>query len=101
PLANRLGLSSIKRELEDLGLRFTKPEVYYKLVTSVSKKLKERDKYIRDVQKLIEDALKEHGYKSVAVTGRPKHFYSIHKKMEKQNLTFDQVYDIQGFRIIV
>lgn len=101
PLANRLGLSSIKRELEDLGLRYTHPEIYYRLVSQVAKKRKEREKYIVDVQRLIESALREHGYNSTEVTGRPKHFYSIHKKMLKNNLTFDQVYDVTGFRIIV
>lgn len=101
PLANRLGLSSIKRELEDLGLRYTKPEIYYKLVTQVAKKMKEREKYTTDVQAMIQTALKDHGYKDAIVTGRPKHFYSIHKKMEKRNLTYDQVYDITGFRVLV
>lgn len=101
PLANRLGLSSIKRELEDLSLRYTKPEIYYKLVTQVAKKMKEREKYTQDVQALIQSALAEHGYKNANVSGRPKHFYSIHKKMDKRNLTFDQVYDITGFRVQV
>jgi GTP pyrophosphokinase len=101
PLANRLGLSSIKRELEDLGLRFTKPEVYYRLVSQVAKKMKEREKYTRDVQRLIETALHDHGQKGAEVTGRPKHFYSIHKKMEKRNLSYEQIFDITGFRVIV
>ncbi len=101
PLANRLGLSSIKRELEDLGLRYTKPEIYYKLVTQVSKKIKEREQYTNDVQAMIQQALKEHGYLDTLVTGRPKHFFSIHKKMEKRNLNFDQLYDITGFRLLV
>lgn len=101
PLANRLGLSSMKRELEDLSLRFTKPEIYYKLVENVAKKMKEREKYTTDVQAMIQAALVEHGYKEATVSGRPKHFFSIHKKMEKRNLTYDQVYDITGFRVIV
>lgn len=101
PLANRLGLSSMKRELEDLGLRYTKPEIYYKLVNQVSKKIKEREQYTNDVQAMIQTALNEHHYSHAVVTGRPKHFYSIHKKMEKRNLTFDQLYDITGFRVIV
>ncbi len=101
PIANRLGLSELKRELEDLGLRFTKPEVYYRLVTNVAKKIKARETYTTKVQKLIQSALKEAGQKKATVTGRPKHFFSIHKKMEEGNLTYDQVYDITGFRIIV
>jgi len=101
PLANRLGLSSIKRELEDLSLRYTRPEIYYKLVAQVAKKMKEREKYTLDVQSLIQTALQEHEYHDAHVWGRPKHFYSIHKKMDKRNLTYDQVYDITGFRVIV
>jgi len=101
PLANRLGLSQLKRELEDLSLRFTKPEIYYKLVEQVAKKIKERDKYTTDVLNMIQTALHDHGYEGAQVTGRPKHFFSIHKKMEKRNLAYDQVYDITGFRIIV
>lgn len=101
PLANRLGLSSMKRELEDLGLRYTKPEIYYKLVAQVAKKIKEREKYTLDVQALIASALKENEYEEAQVSGRPKHFYSIHRKMEKRNLTYDQVFDITGLRVIV
>jgi GTP diphosphokinase / guanosine-3',5'-bis(diphosphate) 3'-diphosphatase len=67
----------------------------------VAKKIKERDKYTADVQAMIAQALADHGYKDALVNGRPKHFYSIHKKMEKRNLTYDQVYDITGFRILV
>ncbi len=101
PIANRLGLSELKRELEDLGLRFTKPEVYYKLVTSVAKKIKERESYTNRVQALIEKALADQGQPGARVSGRPKHFYSIHKKMEAGNLPYEQVFDITGFRIIV
>ncbi|MFM8316370.1 MAG: RelA/SpoT family protein [Deltaproteobacteria bacterium] len=101
PLANRLGLSAMKRELEDLSLRYTKPEIYYKLVAQVNKKLNERDQYTQDVLAMIEGALHEHGYHNARVSGRPKHFYSIHKKMEKRDLTYDQVYDLTGFRIIL
>jgi guanosine-3',5'-bis(diphosphate) 3'-pyrophosphohydrolase len=101
PLANRLGLSSVKRELEDLALRYTKPEIYARLTLQVAKKMKEREKYTEDVQDILRSSLKEHSYPDALITGRPKHFYSIHKKMEKGNLTYDQVYDITGFRIIV
>jgi GTP diphosphokinase / guanosine-3',5'-bis(diphosphate) 3'-diphosphatase len=101
PIANRLGLSELKRELEDLGLRFTKPEVYYKLSASVAKKMKERENYTSRVQQIIEKALVDHGQTTAKVSGRPKHFYSIHKKMEAGNLPYEQVFDITGFRIIV
>lgn len=101
PLANRLGLQAWKRELEDLGLRYTRPEMYYKLVTQVAKKRDAREQYTKDVQRVIEQALESHGYHGSLVTGRPKHFYSIHKKMERKQLTYEQVFDITGFRIIV
>ncbi len=101
PLANRLGLSSMKRELEDLALRYMKPEIYFKLVTLVEKRLTERQDYVKDVQAMVQSALHSHGYESAHVSGRPKHFYSIHQKMEKRNLSYDQVFDITGFRIIV
>ena len=101
PLANRLGLSAIKRELEDLSLRFSRPEIYYKLVSHISKKTQEREQYTEDLKQLIGAALKEHSYTEVQVSGRPKHFYSIHKKMERRNLSFEQIYDITGFRVLV
>jgi GTP pyrophosphokinase len=101
PLANRLGLNSLKHELEDLSLRYTKPEIYYKLVTQVAKKMKAREEYTLKIKKMVEDSLLEHGYKNTEVTGRQKHFYSIHKKMEKKNLSYDQIHDITGFRITV
>ena len=101
PLANRLGLSSLQRELEDLSLRFSKPEIYYKLVAQVAKRMKEREKYVNDVQAMIQSGLDDHGYSNAEVNGRPKHFYSIHRKMEKRNLMFDHIYDITGFRVVV
>jgi len=101
PLANRLGLSSMKRELEDLSLRFTKPEIYYRLVQQVAKKMKEREQYTNDVLGILNQTLQDNGYKDAEVTGRPKHFFSIHQKMESRNLTYEQVYDITGFRILV
>ncbi len=101
PLANRLGLSFLKREMEDLAFRYTKPEAYYKLVEYINKKLSEREKYINDVKNMIESTLKEHDFPHAEVYGRPKHLYSIHRKMEKRNLSYDQVYDVTGFRVIV
>ena len=95
------GLNTIKREMEDLALRFTKPDIYYRLASQVSKRKKEREHYVLDVQELIQTALKDHGYLVAVVTGRPKHLYSIHRKMEKRNLSYDQIFDITGFRIVV
>jgi len=101
PLANRLGLQSFKRELEDLSLRYSKPEIYYRLVSLVAKKRLEREKYINHVRQIMMKAFREHGYATADVSGRPKHFYSIHKKMERRKLAFEQVFDIIGFRIHV
>jgi len=79
PLAGRLGIHWVKAELEDLCLRYLKPEIYYKLAQLIAKKKSEREKYIEEVIKNIDDSLKEYGIRA-SVTGRPKHFYSIYKK---------------------
>ncbi|MBI2609508.1 MAG: bifunctional (p)ppGpp synthetase/guanosine-3',5'-bis(diphosphate) 3'-pyrophosphohydrolase [Deltaproteobacteria bacterium] len=100
PLANRLGISWLKIEMEDLCLRYLKPDIYYRLVQNIAKKKEEREKYIEGVVSLIHKHLVKNNIKA-SVKGRPKHFYSIYKKMEQQNLSFDQVFDILGFRIIV
>ena len=101
PLAGRLGIHWIKAELEDLCLRHLKPDVYYRLAQLVAKKKSEREKYIEDVIANIEENLKEYGIKG-SVTGRPKHFYSIYKKMESRNAnTIDDILDIVAFRIVL
>ncbi|MCO5143664.1 MAG: bifunctional (p)ppGpp synthetase/guanosine-3',5'-bis(diphosphate) 3'-pyrophosphohydrolase [Oligoflexia bacterium] len=101
PLAGRLGIHWIKAELEDLCLRYLKPEVYYRLAQLVSKKKAEREKYIEEVIQNIEENLKEYSING-AVTGRPKHFYSIYKKMESRTAnTLDDIMDIVAFRIVL
>jgi len=99
PLANRLGIGWMKWELEDQALRFLNPEVYYDLARKITKKRKEREKYIEEVKGIILSNLKQANL-SVEVEGRPKHFNSIYLKMIKQNISFDEVYDLLGFRII-
>lgn len=99
PLANRLGISWMKTELEDLSLRYLKPEVYYKLAELVTMKKRERDEYIQRLVKIISEKTQEYGL-SVRVTGRAKHFYSIYKKMESQKINFDEVPDLVAFRIV-
>ncbi len=99
PLANRLGISWIKTELEDLSFRYTKPKDFAELELRVSRKKKEREKYIEDVVALINGKLKEQGVPG-EVTGRFKHFYSIYKKMRSQGIEFEQVPDVIAFRII-
>lgn len=98
PLANRLGMSWIKIELEDLSLRYLHPEVYYKLARLVAKKKTERDGYIEKLIQILTDKLAEYGVK-VKVSGRAKHFYSIYKKMETRAMNFDEIHDLVAFRI--
>jgi guanosine-3',5'-bis(diphosphate) 3'-pyrophosphohydrolase len=101
PLAGRLGIHWIKAELEDLCLRHLKPEIYYKLAQLVAKKKSEREKYIEGVIRNIEDNMKEYGIRG-QVTGRPKHFYSIYKKMESHNTnTLDDIHDVVAFRMVL
>ncbi len=99
PLANRLGIAWIKSELEDLSLRYINPDIYQDIQSKIAKKKKEREKYIEEVQAIIKKKLEEENIKGT-VSGRPKHFYGIYKKMENQSLDFDQVYDLLAFRII-
>ena len=100
PIANRLGISWIKIEFEDLSLRYLHPDVYYKLAQKVAKKKAERERYIEEVSEIIIDKLKEYDMHAI-VAGRAKHFYSIFKKMERRKVDFEQVYDVIAFRIAV
>ena len=100
PLASRLGISSIKMELEDLSFRYTQPDRYYELVQKVAKKKKEREKYIEEVKSLLIKELSSRFKGELDIQGRPKHFYSIHKKMAISNLEYEQVYDLLAFRIL-
>jgi GTP pyrophosphokinase len=100
PIANRLGIERIKTELEDLALRFLEPDEYRKLAQAIAWKREEREKYIQEVSSLISEKLGSYGLTG-KVSGRPKHFYSIYRKMKAQNLEFEQVYDIIAFRIVL
>lgn len=100
PLAHRLGIHWIKTELEDLCLRYLKPEVYFKLVQLVAKTRKSREKYIDDVLDILKEKITESGIHKFEIQGRPKNFYSIYKKMEKTQVSFDQVHDLIAFRIV-
>jgi len=99
PIANRLGIGWMKVELEDLSLRYLKPEVYADLAKKVALKKAERDKYIEEVIDIVKQNLKVYGFKA-EVYGRTKHFYSIYQKMETQGIPFEEVYDLSGIRII-
>ncbi|MGO1370933.1 MAG: RelA/SpoT family protein [Senegalia sp. (in: firmicutes)] len=100
PIANRLGVFKIKWELEDLSLRYIDPEGYYDLVDKVSKKRKEREEYINEVIDKLNVKLDEVDIES-EINGRPKHFYSIYRKMVYQNKVFEQIFDLTAIRIIV
>lgn len=100
PLTHRLGMWKIKWELEDLALRYLDPDAYYDLVNKVAKKRQEREGFIREVEKTLENALAETKLKA-EIQGRPKHFYSIYHKMHDQGKTFGEIYDLLGIRVIV
>lgn len=100
PLAHRLGISKIKWELEDLSLRYLDPEGYYDLVDKVSKRRKEREAYIQRIIKDLDEKLEEMNIPR-DISGRPKNFYSIYKKMVYQNKSFEQIFDLTAIRVIV
>lgn len=100
PLAGRLGISQIKCELEDLCLKYIDPEAYEYLSVNINSKLTERQEFVESVVKEIKEILDE-SHIVGEVFGRPKHFYSIYKKMKKQNKTLDQIYDLTAVRVIV
>lgn len=100
PIAHRLGISKVKWELEDHALRYIDPDGYYDLVNSISIKRKEREKFIVDIINTLQIKIKELGIES-SIDGRPKHFFSIYKKMKEQNKTLDQVFDLFAVRVIV
>ena len=99
-IANRLGISMIKWELEDLALRYIDPEGYYDLVERVAKKRSQREAYIENVLNILNKSFEEVNIKC-NVYGRPKHFYSIYKKMQDKHKNFQDIYDLMAVRIIV
>jgi guanosine-3',5'-bis(diphosphate) 3'-pyrophosphohydrolase len=101
PLAHRLGISKIKWELEDICLRYLDPKGYYDLVEKINTKRKQREAYITEIIKTLREKTNELGIENAQIDGRPKHFYSIYRKMVKQNKTLEQIYDLFAFRIIV
>ena len=100
PLADRLGISEVKRELEDLCLKYLEPEAYEYLVTNINQKISERQMFVETVVAQLRKMLEENGVRG-EVFGRPKHFYSIYRKMQNKGLTLDQIYDLTAVRVIV
>lgn len=100
PLANRLGISNIKCELEDLCLRYLEPEIYYDLVESVKQRRQERQEFINDAMAQLRDRLIASGLKA-EIRGRAKHFYSIYKKMKRDNKDISEIYDLSAVRVLV
>ena len=101
PLASRLGIDWLKRELEDLSFSVLHPEEYKDLVNRVDSSLIDREKYVTDIKKLLSDELKKHGVKLFKVLGRPKHILSIYRKLQVQQIPLEKVYDKVAFRIIL
>ncbi|MEM7185842.1 MAG: RelA/SpoT family protein [Bacteroidota bacterium] len=99
PLAHRIGMYNIKTELEDLGLKYTEPEVYQDILEKIKESKEEQDQYIKDFSKVIKDSLDSEKL-SYEIKGRPKSIFSIRRKMIAQNVTFDEVYDKFAVRII-
>ena len=100
PLANRLGIYSLKWELADLASKYLEPEEYHELVEGINKKREERTKFIEKIMVDIRTALKKQRI-DAEVTGRAKHLYSIYRKMKRDNKTLDQIYDLFALRILV
>ncbi|HSP41060.1 MAG TPA: RelA/SpoT family protein [Gillisia sp.] len=99
PLAHRIGLYSIKTELEDLSLKYTEPEVYNEILTKIRESKEEQDEYINAFTKVIKDSLDQENL-DYEIKGRPKSIFSIRRKMNAQNITFDEVFDKFAVRII-
>lgn len=99
PLAHRLGLYNIKTQLEDLGLKYTEPDVYADIVSKIKETKEEQDAYIKSISDVLSKSMTEEGIDFI-IKGRPKSIYSIRRKMKAQGVSFDEVYDKFALRII-
>jgi GTP pyrophosphokinase len=100
PLAHRLGIYHIKRELEDLSFRVIDPEMYYDIRRRVRKKMPESENVIKKGMEILGERLRDDGV-TAQISGRPKHYYSIYEKMNRKNLSLDQIYDLLALRVIL
>jgi len=101
PLANRLGVWNLKWELEDLAFRYLEPESYHQIARALAERRVDRERYIVEVCALLRRELDQAGVAAAAVYGRPKHIYSIARKMQRKHIAFDQLYDVRAVRIVV
>ncbi len=100
PLANRLGIYSLKWELEDLSFKYLYPEAYHEIVVELDKKRQQRLEFIEQIKKELAESIAKQNIK-VEITGRAKHLYSIYKKMQRDKKGLDQIYDLFALRILV
>ncbi len=101
PLANRLGIWQIKWELEDLSLRYLDPEAYRGIAAQIDERRADREAYLAKIIDALRGELAKHGITNATITGRPKHIYSIYKKMQRKVLPFEQIYDVRAVRVIL
>jgi len=100
PLANRLGIWQLKWELEDLAFRYLEPDTYRQIAAQLDDKRAGRERYIESVKSTLRQALAEHGIVA-EISGRPKHIYSIWRKMQRKQVSFDELYDLRAVRVTV
>jgi len=101
PLANRLGIASLKWEMEDLCFRYSQPDKYKKIAKFLASRREERENYIAEVIDILKEKVSHAGIHDFDVTGRVKHIYSIYKKMERKGSELDEIYDISAVRVLV
>lgn len=101
PLANRLGMGELKGHLEDLAFPYVYPQEYQWLLKETKDKYQEREKYLENVQPILEKALREEGINDFQIHTRAKHYYSLFKKLQKYDMDFGKIYDLAALRIIV
>ena len=101
PLANRLGIGQLKWELEDLAFRFLHNDYYMEIARDLGEKRVERERYIENFVRELRELLEQNGIKNAEVYGRPKHIYSIWRKMQRKHLPFSELYDVRAVRVIV
>ncbi len=101
PLANRLGIWQMKWELEDLSFRYINPDKYREIARQIDEKRVDRHDYIKRKTDQLRARLDEYGMKDIQISGRPKHIYSIARKMDRKKVPFDQIYDVRAIRVIV